>query len=249
MNWFRGNLMPPIQTDVMTQNVILGLSVLSPWRYVFISQKAYQESETRPESSVYTLMKGTAVHGDDILDTVEYARPSEVSAERTLQHRQGCFTFLTLTAAGFFAAFPSQGGDVISTILRREVTYDQSQGTCAEVRGHQKLCRPVNTRFLSRLNICFISLQHFNVANANCTKDSDCVQGEVDFDGHGTVFYSSQSLSSSLFGLYFITHLFSTLFFCRQKNGQMRSVLQPHLQNLWDPKLVSYWGVRCSSVR
>lgn len=133
MNWFRGNRMPPIQTDVMTQNVILGLSVLSPWRYVFISQKAYQESETRPESSVYTLMKGTAVHGDDILDTVEYARPSEVSAERTLQHRQGCFTFLTLTAAFFL-----QGGDVISTILRREVTYDQSQGTCAEVRGHQK---------------------------------------------------------------------------------------------------------------
>lgn len=27
-----------------------------------------------------------------------------------------------------------QGGDVISTILRREVTYDQMQGTCAEVR-------------------------------------------------------------------------------------------------------------------
>ncbi|KAM8886824.1 P2X purinoceptor 2 isoform 2-T2 [Spinachia spinachia] len=95
--------------------------------YVFISQKAYQESETRPESSVYTLMKGTAVHGDDILDTVEYARPSE-------------------------------GGDVISTILRREVTSDQKQGTCAE---------------------------HFNVANANCTRDSDCIQGEVDFDGHG----------------------------------------------------------------
>ncbi|XP_031165203.1 P2X purinoceptor 2 [Sander lucioperca] len=95
--------------------------------YVFISQKAYQESETRPESSVYTLMKGTAVHGDDILDTVEYARPSE-------------------------------GGGVISTILRREVTYDQRQGTCAE---------------------------YFNVANANCTRDSDCVQGEVNFDGHG----------------------------------------------------------------
>ncbi|XP_034056215.1 P2X purinoceptor 2 isoform X2 [Gymnodraco acuticeps] len=95
--------------------------------YVFISEKAYQESETRPESSVYTLMKGTAVHGDDILDTVEYVRPSE-------------------------------GGDVISTILRREVTYDQKQGTCAE---------------------------HFMVANANCTRDSDCVQGEVDFDGHG----------------------------------------------------------------
>ncbi|XP_038558468.1 P2X purinoceptor 2 [Micropterus salmoides] len=95
--------------------------------YVFISQKAYQESETRPDSSVYTCMKGYAVHGDDVFDTVEYAQPSE-------------------------------GGDVISTILRREVTYDQRQGTCAE---------------------------HFTVANANCTTDTDCVQGEVDFDGHG----------------------------------------------------------------
>uniref|UniRef100_A0A672G6C4 P2X purinoceptor n=1 Tax=Salarias fasciatus TaxID=181472 RepID=A0A672G6C4_SALFA len=95
--------------------------------YVFISQKAYQESETRPESSVYTLMKGTAVRGDEILDTVEYARPPE-------------------------------GGDVISTILRREFTYNQKQGTCAE---------------------------YFQVAKANCTKDSDCVEGEVDFNGHG----------------------------------------------------------------
>uniref|UniRef100_A0A8C6Q1J4 P2X purinoceptor n=1 Tax=Nothobranchius furzeri TaxID=105023 RepID=A0A8C6Q1J4_NOTFU len=95
--------------------------------YVFISQKAYQESETHPESSVYTCMKGSAVHGDDILDTVEYARPSE-------------------------------GGDVISTLLRREFTHNQKQGTCAE---------------------------HFHVANANCTTDLDCVEGEADFDGHG----------------------------------------------------------------
>ncbi|KAM4577355.1 P2X purinoceptor 2 [Odontesthes bonariensis] len=95
--------------------------------YVFISEKAYQESETHPDSSVYTRMKGTADHGDDILDTVEYARPSE-------------------------------GGDVISTLLRREFTYDQRQGTCAE---------------------------YFNVTNANCTTDSDCVQGDVDFEGHG----------------------------------------------------------------
>ncbi|XP_035022313.1 P2X purinoceptor 2 [Hippoglossus stenolepis] len=95
--------------------------------YVFISEKAYQESETRPESSVYTVMTGTAVHGDDVLDTVAYVRPSE-------------------------------GGDVISAILRREVTYDQRQGTCAE---------------------------HFKVPRANCTTDSDCVRGEVDFKGHG----------------------------------------------------------------
>lgn len=68
--------------QLMTENVMLLLFALSSsWRYVFISQKAYQDSETRPESSVYTRMKGIAVHGDDILDTVEYARPSEVSQE------------------------------------------------------------------------------------------------------------------------------------------------------------------------
>lgn len=60
----------------------MDLSFVSSWRYVFISQKAYQEIETRPESSVYTLMKGIAVHGDDIFDTVEYAQPSEVVAEQ-----------------------------------------------------------------------------------------------------------------------------------------------------------------------
>lgn len=35
--------------------------------------------------------------------------------------------------------FSSQGGDVVSTILRREFTYDQKQGTCAEVRGYQSV--------------------------------------------------------------------------------------------------------------
>jgi hypothetical protein len=53
---------------------------MSPYyRYVFISQKAYQDSETRPENSVYTKMKGTALQGDHVLDMVEYVRPSEVS--------------------------------------------------------------------------------------------------------------------------------------------------------------------------
>ncbi|XP_028852431.1 P2X purinoceptor 2 [Denticeps clupeoides] len=95
--------------------------------YVFISQKAYQDSETRPESSVYTMMRGVALQGDRVQDMVEYVQPSE-------------------------------GGDVISTILRREVTQDQKQGTCPE---------------------------HFSVAKANCTKDSDCIAGEIDFDGNG----------------------------------------------------------------
>ncbi|KAI7813188.1 P2X purinoceptor 2 [Triplophysa rosa] len=95
--------------------------------HVFISQKAYQETEDRPDSSVYTEMRGVAVLGDSIQDTTEYVQPSE-------------------------------GGDVITTILRREVTHDQRQGTCAE---------------------------HYSVPNAKCSKDSDCVRGEIRFDGHG----------------------------------------------------------------
>ncbi|XP_006640389.2 P2X purinoceptor 2 [Lepisosteus oculatus] len=95
--------------------------------YVFISQKAYQESETRPESSIYTKMKGVALVGDTVQDVVEYVRPSE-------------------------------GGDVISSILRREITIEQRQGVCAE---------------------------HYSVPGANCTTDSDCIEEDADMDGNG----------------------------------------------------------------
>lgn len=56
----------------------LALVVMSSLRYVFISQKAYQDTETRPESSVYTMMRGVALQGDNVLDMVEYVHPSEV---------------------------------------------------------------------------------------------------------------------------------------------------------------------------
>lgn len=29
--------------------------------------------------------------------------------------------------------------------------------------------------------------KYYQVDNANCTRDSDCVEGEVNFNGHGTV--------------------------------------------------------------
>ncbi|XP_041095840.1 P2X purinoceptor 2-like isoform X2 [Polyodon spathula] len=95
--------------------------------YVFIIQKAYQEIETGPESSIYTKMKGIALSGDTVQDMVEYVRPSE-------------------------------GGDVISAILRKEVTHNQRQGVCAE---------------------------HFSVPGANCTKDSDCTPQEIGMQENG----------------------------------------------------------------
>ncbi|MGH0177998.1 UNVERIFIED_CONTAM: hypothetical protein FKN15_076113 [Acipenser sinensis] len=95
--------------------------------YVFIIQKAYQEIETGPESSIYTKMNGVALSGDTVQDMVEYVRPSE-------------------------------GGDVISAILRKEVTHNQRQGVCAE---------------------------HFSVPGANCTEDSDCTPQEIDMQGNG----------------------------------------------------------------
>lgn len=112
---------------------------VSSWRYVFISQKAYQEIETHPESSVYTLMKGIAVRGDEILDTVEYAQPSEVAPEQNVSLWRSistlCASICNIKAADNNYTIFLQGGDVVSTILRREFTYDQKQGACAEVRS------------------------------------------------------------------------------------------------------------------
>lgn len=76
---------------------------------------------------------------------------------------------------------------MISTLLRREYTFDQKQGTCAEVSGQlndmYKKCAPSLPSF-DFVSFCF---QHFEVANANCTADSDCVQGEADLEGNGII--------------------------------------------------------------
>ncbi|XP_066544859.1 P2X purinoceptor 2 [Amia ocellicauda] len=134
--------------------------------YVFISQKAYQERETRPQSSIYTKMKGMALLGGTVQDMVEYVRPSEVrglpAAFRTVRGTHTKVTLIRALLPGkitlFYLLLPPQGGDVISTILRKEITYDQQQGVCAE---------------------------HYKVPNANCTTDSDCIEGMVEFNGNG----------------------------------------------------------------
>ncbi|KAJ3603694.1 hypothetical protein NHX12_028438 [Muraenolepis orangiensis] len=70
----------------------------------------------------------------------------------------GLLGFIKDYVLGFLDYETPKGFDVISTTVRREVTYDQKQGTCAE---------------------------YFAVMNANCTKNSDCTAGEVIFDGNG----------------------------------------------------------------
>lgn len=58
--------------------------IFSLCRHVFITQKAYQETEDRPDSSVYTEMRGVAMLGDSILDKTEYVQPSEVREDNSV---------------------------------------------------------------------------------------------------------------------------------------------------------------------
>ena len=49
-------------------------------RYVFIVQKSYQESETGPESSIITKVKGITTSEHKVWDVEEYVKPPEVRA-------------------------------------------------------------------------------------------------------------------------------------------------------------------------
>lgn len=47
-------------------------------RYVFIVQKSYQDSETGPESSIITKVKGITISEHKVWDVEEYVKPPEV---------------------------------------------------------------------------------------------------------------------------------------------------------------------------
>lgn len=72
----------------------------------------------------------------------------------------------------------------------------------------------------SCLNTCFTSLQYFKVPNANCTTDSDCVQGVVNFDGHGSVFFFIKSC------LRLHTAYVPMVYSCTVQNLRLNLVLQ-----------------------
>lgn len=123
--------------------------------------------------------------------------------------------------------FSSQGGDVISTILRREFTYDQKQGTCAEVRGHQSvffsLFRYINIYALYWLSI-FVTLVFWCCQCQLHSRLRLCPgRGGLWWPRYG---FHSQTAHAMLVHSYYITLISTsgTLSF-RQKNWQMCSVL------------------------
>lgn len=103
-----------------------------PHRYVFIVQKGYQDSETGPESSVITKVKGITSSEHKVWDVEEYVKPPEVRPRPALPGWDGggpsCPRRPTVPS------FWAQGGSVFSIITRIEVTRLQTLGTCPEVR-------------------------------------------------------------------------------------------------------------------
>ncbi|CAL8335255.1 unnamed protein product [Gadus morhua 'NCC'] len=114
--------------------------------YVFIKEKAYQDFESGLESSVTHEDEGHSGAGRPGGTTL---RSNAHPSERRPHSDAHTATPTDRLTRGF-------RGD--EHTVRRDVTHDQRQATCAE---------------------------HFSVPNANCSEDSDCREGEVDFDGHG----------------------------------------------------------------
>lgn len=58
--------------------VASGAGTALSYRYVFIVQKSYQDSETGPESSIITKVKGITMSEHKVWDVEEYVKPPEV---------------------------------------------------------------------------------------------------------------------------------------------------------------------------
>lgn len=134
-----------------------------------------------------------------------------------------------LKPANNWRPFSSQGGDVISTILRREFTYDQKQGTCAEVRGHQSvfLIDQIHKHLCFTLteHLCCFSILMLAMPTAQQTPTASrerwTLMATVCFS-----FSNSQIPQAMLVHSYYITLISTSGTLCyRQKNWQMCSVL------------------------
>ncbi|XP_044541321.1 P2X purinoceptor 2 [Gracilinanus agilis] len=74
----------------------LGEKVGAGARYVFIIQKGYQDSETGPESSVITKVKGITKSQNKVWDVEEYVKPPEGGSVFTIITRAEITPFQTL---------------------------------------------------------------------------------------------------------------------------------------------------------
>uniref|UniRef100_A0A4W2CEM1 P2X purinoceptor n=1 Tax=Bos indicus x Bos taurus TaxID=30522 RepID=A0A4W2CEM1_BOBOX len=65
------------ETSQSCPRIVPRIGPARPHRYVFIVQKSYQDSETGPESSVITKVKGITLSEHKVWDVEEYVKPPE----------------------------------------------------------------------------------------------------------------------------------------------------------------------------
>lgn len=66
------------ERDPGLSRIASGAGTALSHRYVFIVQKSYQDSETGPESSIITKVKGITMSEHKVWDVEEYVKPPEV---------------------------------------------------------------------------------------------------------------------------------------------------------------------------
>ncbi|XP_020929606.1 P2X purinoceptor 2 isoform X3 [Sus scrofa] len=79
-----------------TVQLLILLYFVCPHRYVFIVQKSYQDSETGPESSVITKVKGLTLSEHKVWDVEEYVKPPEGGSVFSIITRIEVTSFQTL---------------------------------------------------------------------------------------------------------------------------------------------------------
>ncbi|XP_026516982.1 P2X purinoceptor 2 [Terrapene carolina triunguis] len=149
--------------------------------YVFIIQKGYQESETGPESSVLTKVKGVTRSPSKVWDVEEYVKPAEVRLGNVKGDKNGYLkgcTFNETTdlycpifrlgsiveqAGENFTALAEQGG-VIGVIINWNCNLDLPDSACNPSYSFRRL-DPKRTQVSSGYNYRFAKYYNCNGTN------------------------------------------------------------------------------------
>uniref|UniRef100_A0A4X2JQA3 P2X purinoceptor n=1 Tax=Vombatus ursinus TaxID=29139 RepID=A0A4X2JQA3_VOMUR len=167
-----GSERPMPQTVIVVKNRNLGfiyrtvqlLILLYFVWYVFIIQKGYQDSETGPESSVITKVKGITKSQKKVWDVEEYVKPPEVRT--SLNHRHPLFPVIWYNSSGLKIMAVLSLGPYQSTQLPLSCPFSclsnslgEKTGRCVPYyRGTKKTCEvsawcPVEDEAVNRGNI------------------------------------------------------------------------------------------------